>query len=282
MVRLKNEFLEVTVYKKGAELRSVIYGGTEQMWKGDPDIWNGVAPLLFPICGGLKEDKYILNGKEYTLQKHGYVQDTEFSVESKTDTEVTFLHISNEETKKCFPFDYELRVIYRLKGKKIETEYRVDNKSVDTMYFSIGSHEGFWTPEGIEDYDIVFDTEIDLDASMLYGNIVANDTHPMLRGSRVLPLYDKDFIIDALVFRNCPARAATLRNRKNGRKIRMEFPDAPTFFLWHKHLAPYICLEPWLGLPDVEGSSFDITEKEGIISLESGKTFENIHTIIFG
>ncbi len=282
MVTIKNDVLDVKINPLGAELTSVIFEGKEQMWKKDPDIWGSVSPLLFPICGGLKEDKYILNGKEYTLKKHGYAKDTIFEVESSSENEATFLHTSNAETKKCFPFDYELRVTYRLDKNKIDTVYRVDNKSDGTMYFSIGSHEGFWTPEGIEDYDIVFDEEINLDASMLYGNIVANDTRPMLRDSKVLPLYDKDFIIDALVFRNCPARAATLRNRKNKRKIRMEFPDAPTFFLWHKHLAPYICLEPWLGLPDVEGSSFDITEKEGIISLDKGSTFENLHSIIFG
>lgn len=282
MVTLKNEFLEVKIAEKGAEIRSVICDGTEQMWKGDPDIWGGVAPLLFPICGGLKDDKYILKGKEYTLQKHGYARFTVFDVETSEETMAVFLHTSNEDTKKCFPFDYELRVIYTLKGRSIDVEYNVYNKSDETMYFSIGSHEGFSTPEGIEAYDIVFDEETTLTASGLWGNIVTDVSRTVLKESKVLPLYDKEFLIDALVFRKCSARAATLRNRQNGRKVRVDFPNAPTFFIWHKHQAPYICLEPWLGLPDVVGSSYDITEKEGILALDAGKTFKNIHTITFG
>lgn len=281
MVNLKNEFLDVKIAKKGAEIRSVICDNTEQMWKGDPDIWAGVAPVLFPICGGLKDDKYVLNGKEYTLQKHGYARFIDFEVENKTETEAVFLHKSNEETKKSFPFDYEFRIIYRLSGRQIKVEYNVKNLSPETMYFSVGSHEGFSTPEGIEAYDIVFDNEYTLSASTLVGNILANITRPIIKDSKVLPLYDKDFLIDALVFRNCPAKAATLRNRQTGRQIRVDF-EADSFLLWHKHSAPYICLEPWCGIPDIEGTGYDIKEKEGIISLEKEKTYVNIHTITFG
>ena len=66
MVTLKSDKLTVQISEKGAEIQSVTSNnGTEFMWCGDENVWAGRAPILFPICGGLKEDKFIYEGKEY-------------------------------------------------------------------------------------------------------------------------------------------------------------------------------------------------------------------------
>lgn len=281
MITIKNQHLTVKIAKLGAELRSVEQNGKELMWQGHPEIWTGCSPILFPICGGLKEDKFVFQGKEYTLPKHGYARHTLFEVEKQEEDSVTFLHTSNEETKKCFPFDYELRVIFSLKKNSLETEYNVTNTGNGKMYFSVGSHEAYATPEGIEDYDIIFPEKVTLNTSALYGNIVAKATAPIIKDTNVLPLYESYFAIDALVFRNCPVKSAALRNRKTGKKITVDFPGASSLLLWHKPNAGYMCVEPWVGIPDIEGSGYDITEKEGIITLDANKVFSDIHTITF-
>ena len=251
------------------------------MWPGCPEVWNNTAPLMFPICGGLKEDKYILDGKEYTLGKHGFTRNALFTVEEATDTKVIFLLTDSEETIKSFPFKFELRVIYTISGESIKVEYKVDNKDSKTMYFAIGSHEAYYTPEGIEDYDVIFPQKETLDASDLYGNIVAKTGRRIITDSDTIALYDKYFTIDALVFTTLKSRSATLRNRKTGRSVKVDFPFANYFLLWHKHGAPYICLEPWSGIPDVEGSDYDITHKEGMTTLPAGDTYIGEHTITF-
>ncbi|MEE1045968.1 MAG: aldose 1-epimerase family protein, partial [Clostridia bacterium] len=242
-------------------------------------VWAESSPLLFPICGGLKDDKYTFKGKEYTMPKHGYGRKTMFEVESATDTEAVFLHKSNDETKKCFPFDYELRIIYSIDGYALKTEYKVDNKSGETMYFSIGSHEGYYTPEGIEDYDVVFPQNETLSSYVLYGNLLSDQKLPIIKDTNILPLYDKYFTIDALVFKDLKSRSAILRNRKTGKAVKVDFDYAPYFLLWHKPNAPYICLEPWDGVQDIVGSDYDITKKEGIIALDADKTYSGVHTI---
>ena len=279
MVTLKNSELTVKVNELGAELRSIVYNNTEYMWEGKPEIWSGTAPIMFPICGGLKEDKYLLKGKEYTLTKHGFAKLSLFEIESVTDESAVFLLKSSEETKASYPFDFEFRVIYTLSDKSLKVDYKVDNKSADTMYFNVGAHEAYATPEGIEDYDVLFDEEQTLNAQNLYGNILSQTSYPIIKDSKVLPLYDKYFILDALPFKNIKFKAATLRNRKTGRALRDDVENAPYFLLWHKHGAGYMCLEPWNGIPDVPGSSYDITEKEGITALDSNKTFTFTHTI---
>ncbi|MBR4973817.1 MAG: aldose 1-epimerase family protein [Clostridia bacterium] len=279
MLTLKNEFLTVKLNELGAEIKSIVCADTEYIWEGKKEVWAGSCPLLFPICSGLKDDKYILAGKEYTMQKHGYARFKTFEVENITDSSVVFLHKSDDETKVSFPFDYELRVSYTLIDKTVKIDYSVKNMSANTMYFSIGSHEGYYTPEGIEDYDIIFPQKETLDSYVLYGNLLSNQKLPIIKDSEVLPLYDKYFTIDALVFKDMKSRSATLRNRKTGKAIRVDFPDCPYFLLWHKPNSPYICLEPWAGISDIVGSSYDITEKEGIISLEAGKEYINKHSV---
>lgn len=279
MITIKNEYLTASINEIGAELKSLVYNNTEYIWEGKTEIWAGSCPLLFPICGGLKEDNYILNGKEYTLQKHGYARFKTFEIESKTDTTAVFLHKSDDETRKQFPFDYELRVFYTLENKTLKIYYSVKNLTDSTMYFSIGSHEGYYTPEGIEDYDVIFPQKETLNANVLYGNILSNQQIPIIKEQEYLPLYDKYFTVDALVFKELKSKSATLRNRKTGKALRVDFPDDKYFLLWHKPNSPYICLEPWSGIPDVVGSSYDITEKEGIITLNAKSEYNHTHSI---
>ena len=279
MITIKNEFLTAKINELGAEMRSLIANGTEYIWEGKPEVWAGACPLMFPICGGLKDDKYVLDGKEYTLEKHGYIRFKTFSVESKTDSRVVFLHKSDDETKQKFPFDYELRVFYTLEGKTLKIDYSVINKTDKTMYFNIGSHEGYATPEGIEDYDVLFPQNETLNSYVLYGNLLSNQQLPIIKDQNFLPLYDKYFTVDALVFKDLKSKSATLRNRKTGKALRVDFPDAKYFLLWHKPGAGYMCVEPWNGVQDIVGSSYDITKKEGITALESGKEFKYTHSI---
>ena len=64
IIKIENSELSVSVSTLGAELMSVSgKGGTEFLWNGDKNVWSGRAPLLFPICGGLKDGKYIYEGE---------------------------------------------------------------------------------------------------------------------------------------------------------------------------------------------------------------------------
>ena len=279
MITLKNKALTVTISELGAEIKSVLCDKTEYWWNGDPAFWSGTAPLLFPICGSLKEDRYTHRGKTYHLGKHGYARNTLFAVESQEDDRVVFLHTSDEKTKQCYPFDYELRVSFTLRERAIEIGYEVKNKSGETMYFSIGSHEAYATPEGVEEYDVIFPECETLHSNGLCGPLLTDELIPVLKESQVLPLYERYFDIDTLVFRDLRSRSATLRNRKNGRAIRVDFPDTCNLLIWHKQGAPFLCLEPWNGLPDVVGSNFELCEKEGIIVLEGNGIYRNTHTV---
>ena len=59
----------------------------EYIWGGDPEIWNGSAPILFPIIGRLKNGNYIFHDKTYQLNKHGIVRTVVFELNQDQESE---------------------------------------------------------------------------------------------------------------------------------------------------------------------------------------------------
>lgn len=281
MVNLKNNILSVDIDTLGAEIKRITVNGEDRLWNGDPAIWHGTAPVLFPMCGGLRDDKFTHNGKEYHLAKHGFAKMMNFEVESKTETAAVLLLKSNEETLKQFPWEFEFRVKFALDSGKITVIYDVKNLSDDTMYMSVGAHEAYACPEGIEQYDVIFEREETLNAWNLNGNLLDGTVTPVLKESRVLPLYEKYFAVDALVFKDIRSNLVTLRNRVTGKSVSLDFTDFDYFLLWQKPGAPYICLEPWSGVTPLENSSYELKEKDGITAVEPGKNCAFTHKIYF-
>ncbi len=283
MVTIKNDSLTVEISEVGAELQSIKdSSGREWLWQGDPQFWTGRAPICFPICGGLKEDRFIYKGKSYTLSKHGFARKSIFEVVKINEDSAVFELKSNENTKEMYPFDFVFRAKYKLKDNSLEVTYSVKNTGEDIMFFSVGAHEAYATPEGIENYKVVFDLPETLRAYILDGNLLEHNYVTLLENKTEFPLLDRYFAVDALVFKHLNSHGVTLINKSGDRKINVKFDGFDYFLLWHKHGAPYICLEPWAGIQDSVDSDFILEHKEGINYAVPGETFKRTHLITFG
>ncbi len=53
VVILKNERVRLEIAKSGAQMCKMTVDGNDILWSGDPAWWGNVAPVLFPICGGI-------------------------------------------------------------------------------------------------------------------------------------------------------------------------------------------------------------------------------------
>lgn len=54
---LKNEFLSVTLTTFGGTFTSIKDRyGIEYLWQGNEQYWKGQAPILFPICGSIRNN----------------------------------------------------------------------------------------------------------------------------------------------------------------------------------------------------------------------------------
>ena len=266
----------------GAELLSVKKQNEEYIWTGDPEIWALHSPLLFPICGVVKDNKYIYDGKEYNMKIHGYGRFLEFEVESQKENKIVFLHRYDEETLKCYPFKYELRVIYTLVDSSLKVEYNVKNLSSSAMYFSIGAHEGYNCPEGIEEYSVIFQEKEDLVHNIYNDGLLEYETKNIGNGAIELPLKYDYFKDNALTFLNLKSKEFCLINRKTGKIIKLKIDNNhSSFSIWTRQGNPYICLEPWCGMPDFVDSDSNIKNKNGIIILEGCSNKTITHEILF-
>ncbi len=279
MIKLKNGNLTAEISEIGAELRSLKKNDCEYIWNADPAVWAHSAPILFPIISSMKDDSYVLDGVTYTMPKHGFVIGKKFNVTHATDTEVTLLYTHDKQTLTHFPFEFELRVIFTLSADELKIEYVVKNLTDKVMYFSVGAHEAYSTPEGIEAYDVVFPFDEDLDTLLLSGRYLSRDTLSVGKSTRTLPLKEKYFKLDTLMFKGLKSRSLTLKSRTGGRNVRIDFPHCDYLAIWHVPNAAYVCIEPWSGLPDYEDGDQDVTHKEGIIKLAARGEYRNAHTI---
>ena len=280
MYILKNDRIYIEISSIGAEIRKLQKDGTDVLYNGKSPYWNGVAPVMFPVCDGTIDGQIEVDGVRYPMIAHGYARVSRFVVESESENSVTFLHASNDETKKSYPYDYELRITYTLDGLKLDIRYDVVNKSGEEMYFQIGSHEAYACPEGIEEYDVIFPQKETLDASIRNSIYIENRTRRILDDSDTLPLLYKYFEIDSLVFKGAKSKSVTLRNRKTGSAVKVEFEGFKYLSFWTKVGAPFICVEPWCGVQHTVGDCPDIKKREGVNVLKEGKTFTRTHTII--
>lgn len=278
MITISNKFLTASISEMGAELKSLKCNSKEYIWNGDPTFWSGSSPVLFPICSGLKDDEYIFEGKSYKMSKHGFAKKSRFVLESLETDSATFLLSSENCIQANYPFEYEFRVIYTLDSKKVNVEYKINNLTDGDMYFSVGAHEGYYCPEGIEKYEILFENNEDLDAYQLVGPLLSFDTKNYGKDTRILQLNNSLFTNDCLIFKNLNSKSLILRNKLNDQKVKVQFDGFPYLLIWTVPSAPFVCIEPWCGITDNVNTTKQLTQKEGIEKLDKGDLFYRIHS----
>lgn len=277
---LKSNKLSVEVNPIGMELSSIKSNSTnlEYLWQGDPTVWSGQAPVLFPIIGALKEGLMTYKNQEYKIPKHGLVRFSDKpKVKSCTENSVLLSFQWDEETLQHYPFKFELEIEFTVNEKTIEVIHRVINLGSETMFYSLGAHPAFNCPlhegEKYEDYLIRFaNSETDNTWEVESSGLIGLNQKSVLENTDVLPLHSHLFDDDALIFKNLNSREVTLCHKDKGSILSVTFEDFNYLGIWAKPEAPFVCIEPWLGIADSVDSNQIFEEKEGIISLEPQQT----------
>lgn len=279
---LKNEFLTVQISTMGAELKSIVdKSGEERLWQADPKWWNGQAPLLFPVCGCLADSKYLYNGKEYEFTPHGFARKKEFILEKEDGISATYLLKSDSQTLSVYPFEFELRVIYKLTENKISVTYIVNNKTDGEMYFSIGSHEAYSCKGKTTEYELFFEKNEPIVNYLLDGPLLNGKKEDMAYVDGALTFTDEKFAeLDTYMFLNTESKRVTLKRKGSEKSVSVEFPGIDNLLIWKEPGSEFFCIEPWCGLPDYIGEPTEISQKPAINKLEKDGVFEKTHTIV--
>lgn len=288
LISIQNENVSAAIETRGAELVSFKSDdGFEHIWQGDPKYWGGHAPVLFPIVGALRSGRTRIKGEWFEMNRHGFARSQEFEVVRKEEDSVTLSIAANEASRAQYPFEFRFTVTYSLTGSSITTAFKVENTGDEPLPFCVGGHPGFNLPiapdEVFEDYDIVFDKpetqkcpEIDLRECLIDFDKVTYT----LNDEQVIPLQHSLFYRDALVFSDLNSTYVSLKSRKSGRGVMMEFSGFSMLGIWSAaNDGPYVALEPWTGCATATSEGDEFLEKRGMQTLKTGGAAEFAFTV---
>ena len=284
---LENDFLKVAIKAKGAELASVFHKNTrlEYMWGADPAFWGKSSPVLFPIVGTLKGDTFQYNGKAYSLPRHGFARDHVFDIEHQDRDHAVFILKSSAETLQKYPFQFELRLHYRIAQNTLHVTYDVKNTGDGLQYFSVGGHPAFKVPlidnARYEDYFLEFEKNETTDRWPLDAGLVKTQSTPLLKNSNILPLTRSLFSEDAVVLKHLQSTKVSLKSHNDAHGLEFNFDGFPFLGIWAAPNANFVCIEPWCGVADSVNHNQDFATKEGIEKIQGRQQWKRMWGVRF-
>ena len=278
---LKNDCLSVAVSSLGAEIQSVNCCGKEYMWDGK-EFWQKHSPLLFPICGSITSP-YTYRGKEYFMEKHGFISDLNFKAVSVSDTELTLVAVENEKTLSAYPFKFEFTAKYTIDGKKLISKYTVKNTSDEVMPYMLGLHPAFAlhgdSPK--ETFCLDFGESFTATQYRLAAPFI-NQTgfdRPIPDGKLYITdeIYTKGTII-------LGKTKSSIDFLSSGEKVfNMTWSDNfKNLCVWkyNDDKARFACIEPWTNIPS-DGSKTDDLDEKNMQRTDAGKSDEYFYILDF-
>ncbi|MGQ1909264.1 aldose 1-epimerase family protein [Marinifilum sp. RC60d5] len=284
---IQNETLQISVKETGAELCSIksIASGKEFIWQANPDIWASHAPNLFPIIGCLKDNALIYDGKEYATPKHGFIRNnSDIKLLDKSENKLSFVLQSNDNTRVLYPFKFEFRIHFILESNKLKVVHQIINTGNSEMLFNLGAHPAFNCQlnknESYNDYYLEFEKNETLNTwNLTEGGLIAEEGEQILNNENQINLHPEIFANDALIFKNLKSSAVSLKCKKSDFELKVQFKDFPYLGLWAKPNAPYVCIEPWIGIADSADTNREFENKELIQKLPVSEMFTAEYSI---
>lgn len=267
---LENELIKISISSVGAELQEIRLKSNNKnyLWHGDQKYWDGQSPLLFPTVGRVFDDKILIDGKNYSMPKHGFVREGIFRVVEKSSSKIKLELDITAQMKNYYPFDYSLKVVYEIVNKSIKTSWIIENNESNEIYFQIGAHPAInWeAPQNsnIRGY-------LDFDTSKKYlVSAVANNNGYIVDGEKynvdledgILQMQDKTLFGNTFLFLDNQVSQVTLLNSDKKPYFKLTF-NSPTLAIWSpdKEYCPFICIEPWWGLNDKENYNGEFKDR---------------------
>jgi galactose mutarotase-like enzyme len=272
VVSISTAALSAEISATGAELvRLQDRTGADLLWDGNPAVWNGRSPLLFPIVGEVTGNRLNVAGTAYEIGRHGFARTSTFALVGFDAASCTWRLESSEATRRQYPFEFRLDVTYRIEGATLHMEARVTNTGAAVMPASFGFHPALrWPlPYGTSRaaHEIVFERDEPAPIRRPIDGLLSAAQFATPVRDRHLRLHDDLFEDGALVFDTLASRSVLY-----GEAIRVDFPPMPHLGIWTKPGAGYVCIEPWQGHASPEGFDGELADKPGVIAIAPGAT----------
>lgn len=287
MCILENENLIIESKNAGAELTRIFSKklNKEILWNADSKFWGRHSPILFPIVGKLQDNETIIEDSTYNMSQHGFARDMDFDILNRDENTITYKLVSDSNTKKLYPYSFELLVKYTLLNSSVEIQWTVINTDDKEINFSIGAHPAFNLNfnncNSLSDYYLEFKHRGNVDKILLNGPYVDNKVS--IEDLKTINICNDSFKNDALIYTNIDQ--ISLKSNKCNEAIKVDFKNFPLVGVWTPYYketnstAPFLCIEPWYGLADSVDCDKIFKNKKYINTLSIGEIFSTSYSI---
>lgn len=269
---LENETIYLKVDLQAAEMHELMFKPTQKqwIWTADPNFWPQRNPILFPIVGSTFDKKIRLGDRITEMGNHGFTRHAKFQLDHQDETTIQVSFSSNPSTLEVYPFEFTLKVIYRLFKDHLSLQYVIENHSNVEMPFSFGLHPAFLTTHNGEDGAIKVEfssVEKQFPLSILSPN------HP-----RQLLFTDAFFKeVPTLVLEGVKSSKVALIDHRD--VLEMDVSGYRWLAFWKKPKANFICIEPWHGHDDFNHVTCDFKDREGTHILAPNRSYTTVLTL---
>ena len=286
IISISSNSLTASIDTMGAQIMSLRKGESEYLWQGDSNWWPRRAPILFPIVGVLKDSKAESAEGTISLARHGLARLNQFEVVEQSASSVTLQLKSTKETRKSYPYDFELKLIFSVAGDTLTQTYKVTHPANVVLPFTLGAHPAFNIPipgvktTALDQYHLLFTRSWTSYGPSITDEGLCDYTTPqkLIVDSDTLPLSWE--LIDCektITLEDVPDRRITLAANAEASSeahgIQMDFEGFDYLGIWSAAPGcPFVALEPWCGIADTVDCDGIFEHKPGIISLEPGQS----------
>ena len=271
-VSISDSTLSAQISPLGAELvRLQDRDGLDLLWDGNPAVWNGRSPLLFPIVGEATANRIRVAGTQYEIGRHGFARTSTFALVSSETARCTWRLEASEATRRQYPFEFRLDVTYAIEAGALHMSAAVTNTGDGVMPASFGFHPALRWPlpygKPRAAHEIVFQQEEAAPIRRPIDGLLSSARYPTPVRGRRLVLHDSLFEDGAIVFDTLASRSLVY-----GEALRVSFPRMPHLGIWTKPGAGYLCIEPWQGYASPEDFDGELADKPGMVAIMPGAT----------
>lgn len=266
------EVIDEHIAPRGAELRALRLGGRDLLWSGDARLWGEISPILFPVIGRLPEERLIARGREHVMPLHGFARSSLFDCREAGDAQCTFLLEDTDETRSIYPYAFALQLAYAISEAGLVITASVHNRDSVPMPFNFGLHPGFRLTGKAS---IRFPDDSALDAHRGVSSRLGPRLPPLTLENGALPVDPERFPGGALMLPAPASRSVVLDQGDDAPRIAVSFPDLTPLALWTADPSAFICIEPWLHLPQHEHASSQAFDRlPGFTHLPPGESWQ--------
>jgi galactose mutarotase-like enzyme len=220
----------------GVNGKELLYLDKESFYDSNANIRGGI-PILFPVCGQLKDGEYNLNGKIYFMKNHGFARiSTWEAIETNIENQALIrLELkSNKETKKIFPFDFQLIFTYILKNGELTIKQEYKNISAEPMPIYAGFHPYFKA----KSKNLIYET--DATQYLDYNDMEVKSFEGAI---------DLNKMVESAAFIDFHRNNISFKQEELDKNINLEYgKEFKYIVLWSVKDKDFVCVEPWMAL----------------------------------